>query len=62
VKGRRQYAQDNTHCTNAAYQPSSTEQDKTLINVRLGWRNDNWEAAVWMRNATEELSAGTASE
>jgi iron complex outermembrane receptor protein len=59
---RGDYSFMSNHYTNTAYQPSSTEQDKTLINVRLGWRNDNWDAAVWMRNATDDACSGTASE
>ncbi len=69
---RSDYSFMSNHYTNAAYQPSSTEQDKTLVNVRLGWRNDNWDAAVWVKNATDEAYSnlsltpvtfsGTASE
>jgi iron complex outermembrane receptor protein len=50
------------HYTNAASQPSSTEQDKTLLNVRLGWRNDNWDAAVWVKNATDEAYSNLSLE
>ena len=24
------------------------------MNARLGWRNDNWDAAVWVKNATDQ--------
>lgn len=51
---RTDYSFMSDHYTNVTYQPPSTEQDKTLVNVRLGWRDDNWDAAVWVKNATDE--------
>ena len=31
-----------------------TEDDRELVNSRLGWRNDNWTIAVWGRNLTDD--------
>mgnify|MGYP003666840666 FL=1 len=51
---RSDYSFMGDHYTSPTYQPSSAEQNKTLLNVRLGWRNDNWDAALWVKNATDE--------
>jgi iron complex outermembrane receptor protein len=69
---RGDYSFMGDHFTNPTYQADSTEQDKTLLNLRLGWRNDNWDAALWVKNATDEahstlslapvLYSGTAAE
>jgi outer membrane receptor protein involved in Fe transport len=45
------------HFNNPTYQPESIEQDKNLVNARVGWRNDSWDAALWVRNATDEAYA-----
>lgn len=50
------------HYANATYQAPETEQDKRIFNARLGWRNDVWDAALWMKNITDEAySAQTAA-
>ena len=54
---RGDYSFMGDHFTNATYQADSVEQDKTLVNVRLGWRNDAWDAALWVKNATDEAYA-----
>jgi iron complex outermembrane receptor protein len=54
---RSDYSFMGDHFTNPTYQPDSAEQDKKLLNVRLGWRNDHWDAALWVRNATDEAYA-----
>ena len=51
---RTDYSYMGDHYNNAGYQPDSTEQDKDIVNVRLGWRNDSWDAALWVKNATDE--------
>jgi len=51
---RSDYSFMSDHFNNPTYQVDSVEQDKELVNVRLGWRNDNWDAAVWVKNATDE--------
>ena len=51
---RGDYSYMDDHFTNPTYQASKVEQDRTLVNVRLGWRNDNWDGAVWVKNATDE--------
>jgi iron complex outermembrane receptor protein len=42
---RGDYSYMDDHFTNPTYQASKVEQDLTLVNVRLGWRNDNWDGA-----------------
>jgi iron complex outermembrane receptor protein len=59
---RGDYSFMSDHFTNPTYQPSSAEQDKTLLNVRLGWRNDHWDAAVWVKNATDEAYSNLSLE
>ena len=51
---RGDYSFMSDHFNNPTYQADKVEQDKTLVNARLGWRNDNWDAAVWVKNATDE--------
>lgn len=59
---RGDYSFMGDHFANATYQPPETEQDKSLWNARLGWRNDNWDAALWVKNITDEAySAQTAA-
>jgi iron complex outermembrane receptor protein len=58
---RSDYSFMGDHFGNPTYQPDSVEQDKTLLNIRLGWRNDHWDAAVWVRNATDEAYANLAA-
>jgi iron complex outermembrane receptor protein len=31
-----------------------TEDDREILNSRLGWRNDNWDIAAWGRNLTDD--------
>jgi iron complex outermembrane receptor protein len=31
-----------------------TEDDRTVVNSRLGWRNDNWDLAAWGKNLTDD--------
>lgn len=31
-----------------------TEDDRELVNSRLGWRNDNWNVSVWGKNLTDD--------
>jgi iron complex outermembrane receptor protein len=59
---RSDYSFMADHFGNATYQPPQTEQDKKLFNARLGWRNDAWDAALWVKNITDEAySAQTAA-
>lgn len=54
---RSDYSYMSDHFTNPTYQPASVEQDKNLVNARVGWRNDVWDAALWVKNATNEAYA-----
>ncbi len=51
---RADYSFMGDHYTNPTYQAPDTEQDRELVNARLGWRNDDWDAAIWVKNATDE--------
>ena len=51
---RADYSFMGDHYTNATYQAPDTEQNRELVNARLGWRNDSWDASLWVTNATDE--------
>jgi len=51
---RADYSFMGDHYTNPTYQAPDTEQDRELVNARLGWRNEEWDAAIWVKNATDE--------
>lgn len=59
---RSDYSFMADHFGNATYQAPKTEQDKKLLNARLGWRDEAWDAALWVKNITDEAySAQTAA-
>ncbi|MDE0950891.1 MAG: TonB-dependent receptor [Halioglobus sp.] len=58
---RGDYSYMSDHFTNPTYQVSSAEQDKTRVNVRLGWRNENWDGALWVKNATDNAYSSLAA-
>ena len=58
---RGDYSYMGDHFTNPTYQPPGTEQDRTLVNLRLGWRNQHWDATLWMKNATDEAYSSAAA-
>jgi iron complex outermembrane recepter protein len=54
---RGDYVFMDDHATNGS--DADTLQDKDfddreLFNLKLGWRNDNWDASVWGRNLTDD--------
>ena len=54
---RTDYSYMDDHSTNVA--PSSRLADKdiddrNLLNMKLGWRNDNWNVSIWGRNLTDD--------
>lgn len=58
---RGDYSFMTDHFTNPTYQLPETEQDRTTVNARLGWRNDNWDAALWIKNATDDSYSSAAA-
>lgn len=54
---RGDYSFMSDYFTNPTYQVDSVEQDKNLLNLRLGWRDETWDAAVWVKNATDESNS-----
>ncbi|NIB41514.1 TonB-dependent receptor [Pseudomaricurvus alkylphenolicus] len=54
---RGDYTFMGDHFNNPTYQPATAEQDKELMNIRLGWRDDRWDAALWVNNVTDEVYA-----
>jgi outer membrane receptor protein involved in Fe transport len=41
------------HYTNLGNQPAG-EQNSDMFNSRLGWRNEQWDAALWVKNITDQ--------
>ena len=57
---RTDYSFMGDHYTNPTYQAPETKQDREMVNARLGWRNTDWDAAVWVKNATDEAYSSLA--
>ena len=57
---RMDYSFMGDHYNNPTYQAPGTRQDRELVNGRLGWRNDAWDAALWVKNATDESYSSLA--
>ncbi len=57
VYGRADYAWMDDHTTNVAPSDQLEAKDfdeRNLLNLKLGWRNDNWNLSVWGKNLTDE--------
>ena len=54
---RADYIFMDDHATNGTaetnLQPKDID-DRELVNVKLGWRNDNWNVSVWGKNLTDD--------
>ncbi|BFM15593.1 TonB-dependent receptor [Maricurvus nonylphenolicus] len=55
---RFDYSFKGDHLTVVA---SDYEQDIENINLKMGWRNDNWNISVWGKNLKDEAYAGVAT-
>jgi iron complex outermembrane receptor protein len=54
---RSDYIFMSDHLTNGALAEQLEEKDvddRELLNVKIGWRNDNWNISVWGKNLTED--------
>jgi iron complex outermembrane receptor protein len=63
IRADYSYMDDHLTDTNtgAALRPQDT-QNRSLLNARIGFRNDNWNVALWGKNLTEdEYAALTAA-
>jgi len=58
---RIDYSYMSDHFNNPTYQPDSAEQDRELVNLRLGWRNVSWDAALWVNNATDDTYSSVSA-
>lgn len=59
---RGDYMHMTDHVTNNSNDPDPVAfQDRTLVNAKLGWRNDNWNVSVWGKNLTDDGYAGFTS-
>jgi iron complex outermembrane recepter protein len=61
LRGDYMYMDD--HVTNNSNEPEDVAfQDRTAVNAKLGWRNDNWNLSVWGKNLTDDGYAGLTSQ
>jgi iron complex outermembrane receptor protein len=54
---RTDYSYMDDHSTNVAAKDDlrdSDYDDRSLVNTKLGWRNDNWNVSVWGKNLTDD--------
>lgn len=54
---RADYSYMDDHSTNVASEAnleSKDFDDRNLVNMKLGWRNDNWNLSVWGKNLTDD--------
>jgi iron complex outermembrane receptor protein len=60
---RGDYMYMGDHVTNNSNEPDDeVYTDRTLINAKMGWRNDDWNLSVWGKNLTgDAYSAFTSS-
>jgi iron complex outermembrane receptor protein len=42
--------------------PPYAIDNKKLVNARIGWRNDDWDIAIWVKNLTDDLYRGSTIE
>ncbi len=54
IFARADYSYMSDHETIAS---QTGEQERELVNLRLGWRNEAWNAALWVKNATDDVYA-----
>jgi iron complex outermembrane receptor protein len=54
---RTDYSYMDDHSTNvapAARLSDADYDDRNLLNMKLGWRNDHWNISIWGRNLTDD--------
>jgi iron complex outermembrane receptor protein len=55
---RADYSYMDDHITSTASITDEEDvQDRTLLNLKAGWRNDNWNVSMWAKNLTDEVYA-----
>jgi iron complex outermembrane receptor protein len=61
LRGDYMYMDD--HVTNNTNEPEDIAfQDRSLVNAKVGWRNENWNVSVWAKNLTDEDYSGFTSQ
>ncbi|MFT6052164.1 MAG: iron complex outermembrane receptor protein, partial [Halioglobus sp.] len=56
---RADYSYMGEHLTTDSANPSGKDyQDRSLVNTKLGWRNDRWDISVWGKNLSDNEYAG----
>lgn len=63
IFSRADFSYMDDHLTNgAAVTDDNDIQDRRLLNLRLGWRNDHWNASIWAKNVTDDAYASLTAE
>ncbi|MEH6568834.1 MAG: TonB-dependent receptor [Halioglobus sp.] len=52
--GRADYSWTDETETDNALEPRGVQDSYGILNARLGWRNDSFDVAAWIMNATDE--------
>jgi len=56
---RTDYSYMDDHLTSGSANIDDRDiQDRSLLNARLGWRNEHWNISVWGKNLTDDEYAG----
>jgi iron complex outermembrane receptor protein len=58
---RADYSYMDDHVTNTANREDlrpRDEDDRSLLYMKLGWRNDQWNLSLWGKNLTDDDYAG----
>jgi len=56
---RTDYSYMDDHLTSASDITDEHDiQDTSMLNMKIGWRNNHWNASVWSKNLTDEAYAG----
>ena len=60
---RADYSYMDDHLTNASAVTDDKDiQDRNLLNMKAGWRNEHWNASVWAKNLNDDAYAGLTAE
>jgi iron complex outermembrane receptor protein len=62
---RGDYIYMDDHATSSARADEIEDKDfddRTLVNAKIGWRNDHWNLSIWGKNLTEDEYAAVTSK
>ncbi len=60
---RADYSYMDDHLTNASAVTEEKDiQERTTLNLKTGWRNDQWNVSIWAKNLTDDAYASLTAE